>query len=265
MVECDLICQMCGKSFKSLRNTQKYCKTACRRKAETRRMREIRKAREVLISKNCKLCGTEFICGKGYKKKDTLYCSCFCQSKDWKQNHADAVKKYNANYDKVNVNRKNYKKDYHKNNVDVVKARDLYNKYGISLEDYNNILEQQENKCALCNTEFGDGSIIDDKMVIDHCHKSRKIRGLLHQSCNKLIGLAYENPELLEKAIIYLKKHDAIPGPIIYEYLGEQYTIKSAALKFGINYPALKSRLQRGWSFSKSVNTPIKSLNRKGD
>jgi hypothetical protein len=44
--------------------------------------------------------------------------------------------------------------------------------------------------------------------AIDHCHKTGKIRGLLCDTCNKGLGLFYDNIDLMQKAIDYLRsKH----------------------------------------------------------
>ncbi len=75
-----------------------------------------------------------------------------------------------------------------------------------SLNDYNALYEAQQGKCAIChkeNTQTRNGVI--KRFSIDHCHSSLKIRGLLCQGCNSLLGYAEDSIELLETAINYLK------------------------------------------------------------
>lgn len=72
-------------------------------------------------------------------------------------------------------------------------------KYGISLDDYEAMLQLQAGTCAICNT------VPDGLLVVDHCHSSGAVRALLCQSCNKGLGLFVENPELLRSAAEYLE------------------------------------------------------------
>ena len=82
------------------------------------------------------------------------------------------------------------------------RERELKVKYGLSLEEYNNILKLQNGVCAIC---YGVGG--KKGLAVDHCHKTNKIRGLLCSNCNCSIGLLKENIELLDKIKIYLLKY----------------------------------------------------------
>jgi len=89
----------------------------------------------------------------------------------------------------------------HQNNQ-IEKYKDQrYKKYGITKNDYDKLLKEQNNCCAICGIH-----IIEFKksLFIDHCHKSGKVRGLLCPSCNT--GLSYvERKTWLKRAKIYLK------------------------------------------------------------
>lgn len=74
-------------------------------------------------------------------------------------------------------------------------------KYDISLQDYNKMLETQLGLCAICQNEIRSEK---QRLVVDHCHKTKKIRKLLCNNCNWAIGLFDENPEFLDNAIQYL-------------------------------------------------------------
>lgn len=77
--------------------------------------------------------------------------------------------------------------------------------YGISLEDYNNLVEQQNNLCAICgNPEPHEGA----SLAVDHNHTTGKIRELLCSRCNLLLGHSKDSIETLKKAIQYLVKHN---------------------------------------------------------
>lgn len=73
--------------------------------------------------------------------------------------------------------------------------------YGISLDEYNEMLENQRYKCAICGNE---DEVEGRRLAIDHCHETNKIRGLLCGKCNRGLGLFYDNIDLLEKAKQYL-------------------------------------------------------------
>ena len=71
---------------------------------------------------------------------------------------------------------------------------------GMSQLDYLSKLARQESKCKICG-EF------DSRLEIDHCHITKKFRGLLCGKCNKALGLFQESPEILEKALNYLRTY----------------------------------------------------------
>lgn len=82
---------------------------------------------------------------------------------------------------------------------------------GLSREDYNEILEQQNHKCAICGkpetycNQYG-----LKKLAVDHDHVTGKFRGLLCQSCNTKLAVL-ENAEFVHAAQEYLKKHSNLP------------------------------------------------------
>lgn len=77
--------------------------------------------------------------------------------------------------------------------------------YGISLEDYNKMLKNQNEVCAICSKVC----ITGRALAVDHCHKTGKIRGLLCAHCNTALGRFNDDPVMLEKAIKYLKEANA--------------------------------------------------------
>lgn len=76
--------------------------------------------------------------------------------------------------------------------------------YGITLADYEELLETQNFKCAICGNE---DEVEGRRLAIDHCHESGDVRGLLCGKCNRGLGLFYDNPELLSNAIEYLNQY----------------------------------------------------------
>jgi len=88
------------------------------------------------------------------------------------------------------------------------KNNKLKKAYGITLEQYNELLSSQNHKCAICNID-NNGKYRNKSraFAVDHCHSTGKIRGLLCSDCNTGIGLLKDNVNFLESAIKYLNKN----------------------------------------------------------
>ena len=71
--------------------------------------------------------------------------------------------------------------------------------YGISEIEYQKLVDSQQGRCAICWTDFG------DKLMVDHDHDTGKVRELLCNSCNVLVGMLESG--FTKLAISYLKKH----------------------------------------------------------
>lgn len=78
----------------------------------------------------------------------------------------------------------------------------MKNKYGISLEEFESIVEEQGGGCAICSKTAEEQG---KRLAIDHCHTTNKVRGVLCSNCNFGIGSLKDNLELLAKAYIYLE------------------------------------------------------------
>ena len=77
--------------------------------------------------------------------------------------------------------------------------------YGITADEYYDILKDQDGKCSICESqEVNNSRIPSGKLFIDHCHETGKVRGLLCSKCNHAIGLLNDDVDLLQKAIVYL-------------------------------------------------------------
>ena len=92
------------------------------------------------------------------------------------------------------------------------RRRELYlqRTYGISENEYNAMLLNQNNSCLLCRTEFSDtwGA---NAPVVDHCHNTGKVRGILCNECNRGLGYFHDNIKALENAVDYLRSNNALP------------------------------------------------------
>jgi hypothetical protein len=68
--------------------------------------------------------------------------------------------------------------------------------YGLTEDTYNAMFDAQEGKCKICDKDI--------VLVVDHCHKTEKVRGLLCNSCNVGLGCFEDKVPLMIKAIEYL-------------------------------------------------------------
>ena len=77
----------------------------------------------------------------------------------------------------------------------------LIKKYQITFKEFNEMLLNQNNLCGICETPF------NRTPVIDHDHRTGKIRGLLCLKCNTAIGMLKENTKIIHYAINWLKEN----------------------------------------------------------
>ena len=81
----------------------------------------------------------------------------------------------------------------------------LKKKFGINEEEYFKLLNKQNNVCAICGRMEMSRRSKKRMLSIDHNHKTKKIRGILCQTCNTIIGMGYDNTFILVRAIKYLR------------------------------------------------------------
>lgn len=106
---------------------------------------------------------------------------------------------YNRQWRKKNPERANaIATKYRAKKGRITKRAQLLYKYGLSIEKYEALLETQNGFCAICNTSS------HRSLVVDHCHLTQKVRGLLCHDCNLALGLLRDDPDRLRNAIAYL-------------------------------------------------------------
>jgi hypothetical protein len=77
--------------------------------------------------------------------------------------------------------------------------------YGVTLDEYEALLEKQGGGCAICGAEKADA--IGRMLHVDHCHTTERVRGLLCRDCNSVLGYSHEQIEILHRTISYLSSH----------------------------------------------------------
>ena len=98
-----------------------------------------------------------------------------------------------------------YNAQYHKKNAIARRDYKLQAKYGISHDEYLQMLERQEGCCAICQTSASEEH--NQLLVVDHCHTTGNVRELLCRNCNLSLGNAKDNINILRSMIQYLQRH----------------------------------------------------------
>lgn len=142
-------------------------------------------------------CGNEFV----PKRSDNRFCRApDCKAarqkirwQRWadKQTHEELRAKLNT-YQQNFRSRTDYARDW-----------ELQKKYGITMQDWLDMLVRAGNACEIC----GD-SDETTRLCVDHNHKTGKVRGVLCAKCNKGLGNLGDTIESLQKAIDYLRERD---------------------------------------------------------
>jgi hypothetical protein len=85
-----------------------------------------------------------------------------------------------------------------------MKDTHLRGRYGITEAQFNEMNENQGGLCAICHRTNLYGAKTKE-LYVDHCHETKKVRGLLCNHCNRALGLFGDSIENLENAILYLR------------------------------------------------------------
>jgi len=129
------------------------------------------------------------------KKKSTAL-------KSWRESHKYEIQEYQRKWRKEHNNPEENRKQW------------LRRAYGLSTQEYEDMLVSQGHVCAICgNSRNGKYLPVDHKHVPDYEtmlpeQKRKHIRGILCSDCNKALGLVKDRVSILERMIQYLKDYD---------------------------------------------------------
>lgn len=90
-------------------------------------------------------------------------------------------------------------------------ARNLQRRYGLSVDEYQTLLANQNFACPICEVEISNTIEYKGKrpVAVDHNHDTGDVRGILCSMCNLMLGHARENTSILYRAIVYLSERGA--------------------------------------------------------
>lgn len=108
----------------------------------------------------------------------------------WKREHPERREKWRRSW---------YPRHYKRTGRDWI----YRTRYGISLEEYERLLKKQRGRCAICHRKPSSKR----RLCVDHCHRTKRVRGLLCIKCNVAMGLLGDSVDLVSLTLRYLKKH----------------------------------------------------------
>lgn len=232
-------CEWCHKNFEPQRNVQRFCGVAC---SSTFRRRT---APQEIVG--CHICGSFFNRQVGAPGRQRIYCGKTCarqarklQARDRAQTlvHMNCVACGQPLSGSHNARRKYCSASCRKlrraptecrlcgrtikDNGNAVycsgcryaasakKDRQLRGAYGIGLQEVEQMLTEQMNRCAICDSYLGQSVVGNRRLNVDHIHGHCKagcpecVRKILCVNCNVLVGLARDSPQVLQKAAQYV-------------------------------------------------------------
>jgi len=122
------------------------------------------------------------------------------QAKTYYENNKEACKERTKNHPSCKLAREKYR---NKPETKIkLRNRKLLLNYGMTNDDYEKMLENQQFCCAGCNIHQNE---LSKKLNVDHDHTTGLVRGLLCGNCNRALGLIKDNMETLIRLQQYLE------------------------------------------------------------
>jgi hypothetical protein len=131
--------------------------------------------------KTCKVCGVEKNISDFYTgRKDCKDCK-NAAARQWRKDNPENVERHLVR----------------------MRERTKERRYGITQEQFNQMILDQNSKCKICSNDFKNSK----DTHIDHCHNTNKVRGLLCNNCNLALGQFNDNTDNMDNAIRYLQNY----------------------------------------------------------
>lgn len=184
-----MLCRHCEIDFVPPRADAVFCSSRCRSRAHYIANREAIKNR----ARDWAIANPERRRETWQRKYDSRAGEMRARSQQWRAGNKERHRAYT--------------KAWNGRNPERVRARQL-RKYGITQVEYDAMLVAQGGLCQICRTDTP--SSRRKWFDVDHCHSTGRVRGLLCEICNRVVGLMKDDPERLERAAQYLREsHDA--------------------------------------------------------
>lgn len=124
---------------------------------------------------------------------------------EYRERHAAYMREHRAKHPTENTARMERYKIRNPEKYRATQANaSLQKHYGITTAHRDQMLKSQGGRCAICRSDNSGRKNMD--WCVDHCHTSKKVRGILCHPCNAVLGYAKDNAETLAAAIDYLDR-----------------------------------------------------------
>lgn len=134
------------------------------------------------------------------------------RKRKWKEANPEKLKAsskayYERNRDTYNARSREYYAANKAQRLAATRGNALQRNFGITSEQYEELLKAQAGACGLCGTHSND---LPCKLAVDHCHDNGHVRGLLCVSCNRLLGTIEKNAKRLPLFLAWSARGDAM-------------------------------------------------------
>lgn len=203
---------------------------ACAKCGILKELAEFRpRKRAPFVHSSCLKCEQEYRKARYRKQRDESPEKLREQQREWRAKNPEKVREYDKQKwakKKGDTSYLQYQKEYRETHREELNARQrvrnienradyLWDEYSLAIDDFIQMLESQQNSCAICGDKFKPEGTV--QWNVDHDHISGKVRGILCNSCNRAIGYFKDDPDRCEKAALYLKNHlilGTLSGPV---------------------------------------------------
>lgn len=155
--------------------------------------------------------------GREYRKRPEVAAkrAARARSPETKARHREYLREYNQRpevKERLRVKRaenreyqRKYNTAYHQLEENKAKGRARFRErlYGLTPSQFEQMLRDQDGKCAICGNTF----VKAKEPHVDHDHESGRVRELLCCRCNPMLGHAKDSIATLRAAIAYLQRH----------------------------------------------------------
>jgi hypothetical protein len=190
-------CQVCGTEFQQRTPGVITCSYACR--AQLPHNTGGKRPTVGLAPRKCITCGREF---QPYRSNG-LTCSreCYRKTQRWRELQQEQDQRPERKARKNELRRGSER-------VRQYNRKKQLERYGVTVEQHDAMLEEQRGLCALCGNPPKPGGIrAASRLHLDHDHETGKPRQLLCNTCNQGLGYLKDDPALLRAAADYIERH----------------------------------------------------------
>lgn len=126
----------------------------------------------------------------------------------WKKKNPEKAREYARKYraknrKRINAQINKWKRDRPEHTAEQEWKYYLKKTYGMTPDEWQAMYDAQLGLCGIC----GGPDLTERRLAVDHCHKTKEIRGLLCNHCNRGLGFFDDDPDVLLRARDWVLKN----------------------------------------------------------